>query len=268
MRTTFYVFVILLLPICLFSQKSKEIIPPGTVKLNDSLFIDATEMRNIDYAEYCYWNKHFFGENSEEYKSCLPDTLAWSSKTAYNEPMVALYFQHPAYQQYPVVGVSYEQAVLYCEWRSRRVNEVLYLKENKLDYNTDLSNVDVPQKVHYRLPTVEEWQEAASLSYSEKTMKKMNSKKHQGAATDNFIGNIEHISDDMSSITAPVQSYWPNSAGIYCILGNVAEMTDVKGVAKGGAWNQKRDEFSVEKEYVYEKPECWIGFRCVCETVK
>ncbi len=101
-----------------------------------SFWMDQTEVTNIDYREYTDWMKLVFtgdetgqGAPSREsdyyvfYDRSLPDTTVWRSKYGYNEPMVENYFRHPAYNNYPVVGVSWEQAMAYCEWRTDRVNE-------------------------------------------------------------------------------------------------------------------------------------------------
>ena len=62
--------------------------------------------------------------SSKQYAmAALPDTLVWRSELAYNEPLVEYYFRHPAYNYYPVVGVSWKQANDFCLWRSDRVNE-------------------------------------------------------------------------------------------------------------------------------------------------
>jgi len=68
-------------------------------------------------------------EYSEYYKRSLPDTLVWRDKLAFNEPMVKYYFRHPAYDDYPVVGVSWVQANSFAAWRTDRVNEMILVKE-------------------------------------------------------------------------------------------------------------------------------------------
>jgi hypothetical protein len=142
MKTTLILLVFqILFFYSLFSQK--RIVPPGTVKLNDSTYIDKFEVTNLNYREYMYWTAKKYGPKSPEFISILPDTTVWGTKTrlAY----VSLYLRHPAYANYPVVGVTYEQAVKYCEWRTDRVNEYIYFKENKIKPGTDISNVQIPK---------------------------------------------------------------------------------------------------------------------------
>ncbi|MDD4148403.1 MAG: SUMF1/EgtB/PvdO family nonheme iron enzyme [Bacteroidales bacterium] len=99
-----------------------------------SFYMDETEVRNIDYNEYLYWLSYVYASDYRFlYREALPDTLVWRERLAFNEPMVELYLRHPAYEQYPVVGVSWVQATKYCEWRTDRVNELILLREGIID---------------------------------------------------------------------------------------------------------------------------------------
>jgi len=102
-----------------------------------SFYMDETEVRNIDYREYLYWTTRVFAENPYVYWKALPDTLVWRSRLGYNEPYVQHYLRHPAYQNYPVVGVSWLQATDYCVWRTDRVNEQILIREGVLERTTD-----------------------------------------------------------------------------------------------------------------------------------
>ncbi|TVQ91538.1 MAG: gliding motility lipoprotein GldJ [Bacteroidetes bacterium] len=106
-----------------------------------SFYMDETEVRNIDYVEYLYWLSRVFGETYPEVvRKALPDTLVWRERLAYNEPYVYNYLRHPAYRDYPVVGVSWVQASEYAAWRTDRVNEMLLIREGILDWDPDQLN--------------------------------------------------------------------------------------------------------------------------------
>ncbi len=98
---------------------------PRRVTVN-SFFIDKTEVANVHYREYLYWLENVFSDPqyAKVLENARPDTLVWRSELAYNEPYVELYFRHPAYNYYPVVGVSWKQANDFCIWRTDRVNEL------------------------------------------------------------------------------------------------------------------------------------------------
>jgi len=99
-----------------------------------SFYMDEVEVRNIDYCEYLYWLSHVYeSEYRFLYTQALPDTAGWRSRMAYNEPLVELYLRHPAYEEYPVVNVSWNQASKYCEWRTDRVNELILMREGIID---------------------------------------------------------------------------------------------------------------------------------------
>lgn len=103
-----------------------------------SFYMDQSEVSNLDYLEYIHWLTRVYGSDYPEMVSkALPDTTVWRGSLSYNEPMVEIYFRHPAYRDYPVVGVSWLQANDYALWRSDRVNEMLLVEAGALSYNTE-----------------------------------------------------------------------------------------------------------------------------------
>ena len=108
-----------------------------------SFYMDETEVANVHYLEYLYWTSRVYGgDYPEVYKKALPDTLVWRDKLAFHEPYVELYLRHPAYQQYPVVGVNWLQATDFCTWRTDRVNEQILIREGVLRQNPNQINED------------------------------------------------------------------------------------------------------------------------------
>ncbi|HTB53113.1 MAG TPA: SUMF1/EgtB/PvdO family nonheme iron enzyme [Ferruginibacter sp.] len=89
-----------------------------------SFFMDETEVANVHYREYIHWIENTFPADTAIMNKALPDTLCWREELAYNEPYVEYYFRFPAYNYYPVVGVSWLQAKEFCVWRTDRVNEL------------------------------------------------------------------------------------------------------------------------------------------------
>ena len=94
-----------------------------------SFYMDETEVTNMMYMEYLDWLKKVFPPTQENfrniYNGAVPDTLVWRNRLGFNETMVNNYLRHPAYGNYPVVGVSWVQAVEFSKWRTDRVNELL-----------------------------------------------------------------------------------------------------------------------------------------------
>jgi len=98
-----------------------------------SFYMDETETSNLEWLEYLHFLVRVYPTTPEVYMTALPDTLVWLEELAYNEPYVETYLRHPAYMDYPVVGVSWVQVQEYCKWRSDRVNEMILIKEGKID---------------------------------------------------------------------------------------------------------------------------------------
>lgn len=104
-----------------------------------SFYLDQFEVTNFNWLEYLYWTRRTYEEFPMIYKNALPDTNCWRSPLAFNEPYVEYYLRHPAYQNYPVVGVSWNQANDFCKWRTDRVNEYILIREGVLTWNPDQS---------------------------------------------------------------------------------------------------------------------------------
>jgi gliding motility-associated lipoprotein GldJ len=102
-----------------------------------SFYMDQTEVTNFHWMEYLYWIQRAYETYPMVYKNALPDTLAWRSPLGFNEKFVEYYLRHPAYRDYPVVGVSWLQASDYCKWRTDRVNEYILIREGVLGWDVD-----------------------------------------------------------------------------------------------------------------------------------
>ncbi|WP_452223582.1 gliding motility lipoprotein GldJ [Lacinutrix chionoecetis] len=98
-----------------------------------SFYMDETEVTNLMYMEYLDWIKRVYPPEDENfrkiYEGVVPDTLVWRNRLGYNEVMTENYLRHPGYAEYPVVGVSWIQAVEFANWRTDRVNE-MYLQQD------------------------------------------------------------------------------------------------------------------------------------------
>ena len=100
---------------------------PRTVSVS-SFYMDETEIANVSYREYIYWlNRAYANDLPEVVAAALPDSSVWRKALAYNEPYVKNYFRAAAYNNYPVVGVTWYQASDFCTWRTDRVNEFILI---------------------------------------------------------------------------------------------------------------------------------------------
>jgi gliding motility-associated lipoprotein GldJ len=109
-----------------------------------SFYMDETEVTNKMYMEYLDWVKNVFSPDEENYKNiyvgACPDTLVWRNRLGYTETMTNNYLRHPAYANYPVVGVNWIQAVEFAKWRTQRVNENTLEKEGYLKKDAKITD--------------------------------------------------------------------------------------------------------------------------------
>ncbi|MDH4470962.1 MAG: SUMF1/EgtB/PvdO family nonheme iron enzyme [Fluviicola sp.] len=135
--------------IVLLGYADQDVVMPPVVSARQEKFnvgpfyIGAYEVSNLDYLEYLYSLRN---TNMDAYTTALPDTTVWIKGEGFGNKYLDYYLRHPAYNHYPVVGVTHQQAERYCEWLTERYNE-----------NPDRKH----KKVRFRLPTKNEWMYAA-----------------------------------------------------------------------------------------------------------
>ena len=112
-----------------------------------SFYMDEAEVTNIEYLLYLQYLEKVFPPSDDTYRkiyqAALPDTLVWRNTLGYNELLTENYLRHPAYAEYPVVGVSWRQATEYCKWRTDRVNEKILIEKGVLHTLFDLDSLKV-----------------------------------------------------------------------------------------------------------------------------
>ena len=215
-----------------------------------------------------------------------PDTLVWISdfSYSYNEPMTSMYFHHVSYDNFPVVGVNWKQAMAFCNWRTILLNDALTAARNPIVHN-------------YRLPIEYEWEWAArgGLANNKYPWGGPYTRNNQGCFLANFKPLRGNYADDGGVRTVRVGTYEPNDYGLYDMAGNVAEWTisaydesadrfthDLnpnyqynarpddppvlkRKVIRGGSWKDTEYYLRVStRTFEYQdSASTYIGFRCV-----
>lgn len=248
-------------------KKTYTYVPSGTFDYNNkrisvyAFYMLKGEVTNKQYRIFLYDLKT--KGRDKEYLMALPDTAQWNSIGYLNQPMVNLYFNHPAYDNYPVVNVSKKGAELYCIWLTKQMRKK-YPKQNFNDF---------------RLPTKAEWVYAAKGDYKNTPYPWGNEflTNSKGCCLANYkvIGDqnihkdstnqlvvVQH-SDNNTNYTVSVYSYLPNKFGLYNMSGNVAEMVADENVAMGGSWNDSGFDIQVTSEKQFTSPQPTVGFRVI-----
>jgi len=91
-------------------------------------YISAIEEPNINWQIYVRWLADVYDFNPVVALDATPKDSMANLWQAYNDPLIDKYFSHPAYQWYPVTGVSWLQVHDYMEWKTDRLNEVILHK--------------------------------------------------------------------------------------------------------------------------------------------
>ena len=166
-----------------------------------------------------------------------PDTLCWVNDLTYsNGKEMANYFWHPAYDNYPVVGVTWKQAKAFSVWRTQLLNNYL-VSEGDIYLND------------FRLPTEAEWERAARGDLALQFYPWGGPYIRNAAGC--FLGNFKPMRgryfEDGGVYTVKVYSYNPNNFGLYCMAGNVSEWCE-------SAYDESSYEFmdDINPEFTYD----------------
>jgi len=216
----------------------------------------------------------------QEIVEVYPDTTVWVKdfNYSYNDPMHQDYFSHQAYNEYPVVGVTWNQAKAFCSWRTKNKNDYLRSKKN-------------PSTVPYfRLATEAEWEYAArgGLNYATYPWGGPYTTSDRGCFLANFKPSRGDYAVDGALYTMEAKSYNPNDYGLYNMAGNVSEWTNTayseasyyigstmnpnveisknqRKVIRGGSWKDVAYFLEVStRDYEYsDSARSYIGFRTV-----
>lgn len=213
-----------------------------------------------------------------------PDTTCWVNdfRNSENETYLRNYFSNAAYNDYPVVGVTWEQANAFCAWRT--------------DYLLKGLGAEARYVQRYRLPTEAEWEYAArGKQQNEFPWENKDVKNGDGCFYANFKPDRGNYTEDGNLITSKVGIYASNSNGLYDMAGNVAEWTSTiytesgidamndlnptlvynaakedpyrlkKKSVRGGSWKDPESYIrSAWRTWEYQnQPRSYIGFRCV-----
>ncbi len=223
------------------------------------------------------------GTRTTEAVNVYPDTRTWATDfpNSQTDMMVQQYFSNPAWDDYPVVGITWKQARAYAKWRSM--------------VNTGKSSAKFMRKYNlpYALPSEAQWVHAALGMNGKSSDTSIAPQVHDLSA--NYKQNEGVYTEDGASYTVPVKSYAPNQFGLYNMLGNASEWvldaynqsawafahdqnpvilydadsTEVDfmkaKVFRGGSWKDKADEVSPNYRNFdgQDVPHSYIGFRCV-----
>jgi formylglycine-generating enzyme required for sulfatase activity len=219
-------------------------------------YISSIEITNAQYREFITDLRD--SGSTEKLKLAMVDSAQWGKFFPPSDAYTNYYFQHKAYDDYPVVNISKRGAELYCEWLTER-------------YNRTSS-----KKVRFSLPTEAQWTYAAkggnpkaiypwpgnSIFYQKKG-------KLHGARMCNYrvdtvrAGTVKQ--SDSTDVTAPSRSFMPNTYEIYNMSGNVAEMLSDQPYTKGGSYWSRADKvlISAHEDADLSHGYPFIGFRPV-----
>jgi hypothetical protein len=260
-------------------------LPPGTIMIAENLYMDDAEISIMSWREYMSWIANVYGYNSKEFKESFPDSTVWDfDSTLIIKNLHKNYLNHRAYDDYPVVGISYDQAIKFSKWRSDVVYELMlvtakvikyykpnhpdsvftiekYLSGNYRGYVPDSNYLTYPE---YSLPDLETWKKGLAFADSLNAKHFKKCKKQVTTFNDPGIIEINSIEKTRNWDFTEATFIYCRKAMIYHMRGNVRELSIEKGIAYGGGWRDSLNTIMTQDTFQDQNPNAWTGFRNVC----
>jgi len=245
-----------------FGKKEIKTIDRQFTQVQGKLYSSKYELSNEEYALFL---KDIKPKDQELFEKCIYDSGKWTSfyPQAYTKPLQDKYHSHPSYGEYPIVNITYEAAVEYCNWLTERYN-----RSKKRRF----------KKVKFRLPTENEWI-LASRTMPDSILPWFGGKAYN--QTNDYMANIKHIingaegktttyvdRNDRTIFMTSKCEFTENELGLFDMIGNVSEMVSEKGKAKGGNWNSFISECYIDQIQEYKDCNPEIGFRVFMELIE
>lgn len=259
--------------------------PPGTTKISENLFVDITEVTNFHWLEYSYWLREVYGVDSDEFKASIPNTEVNAQLKESYVDFNGEYLRHPAFRDYPVVGISYAQAVNYSQWRSDRVMEYTLIHEGVIESNLSKNKDSIftiekyfkgefqgykPSKEiqlypEYSLPDSLTYMKISHYADSSYTAF-LNSRKGKKHAKNMLENCKDNKADTPQKGPGPVNQFSLNKANTHLshLRGNVREMTNSEGEFYGLSFLDSCEEDHNKITSDANLVNSYSGFRNVC----
>lgn len=259
--------------------------PPGVVKMRPNFYVDQTEITNFSYWEFAWWTGRVYGQNSEEYKSIFPDSTSWTELGPKRISFLK-YFQHPAYRDFPVVCINYDQAKKFSKWRSDRVMEFILIREGIIKhipqphrdsvftiekyfsgrYYNITPHPNIQYYPDYGLPDTSIYSRLLVFADSLNSKNNSKCKDYKFCGQELFICNCKEnkskffTSDNLQSTTC----HKCKKPLLVHLKGNALELTNVRGLGFGGSFNKSCDDISKQNFYTIDNLYFDVGFRNIC----
>ena len=243
----------------------------GMEKLNDTLFIDNAEISVKLWNEFSNLNNGLYPPDSECIKTKPYKFLFERNQTSLmkrvsingffrgskaNVPADKWNRKTKKILDYPIVGITHEQATAYCKWRTAQYNLQYFGISNSSEY-----------KIRFELPSVLLYKQLIIESDSLNSKCTSSTFNCKGAEVNSSIPKEWSFISPGKEIV-PVFSYWYDKNNLFNVRGNVAEMTNQKGIAMGGSYLNYANECTASNVQQYQSATGWLGFRCVGIVVR
>jgi formylglycine-generating enzyme required for sulfatase activity len=224
-----------------------------------SFYMSKYEVSNLQYRQFFAEVSQGMTDEAKEMIAC--DSMGWRQVMSVYDPMMEYYFRHPAYNNYPVVNISYEGATRYCEWLQQKI------QQNNPDFEVE---VQLPGRYHWiyaarggRSQAIYPWAKYYLRNKKGEPMCNFKLVADHAIVKNRETGLpvVAKTTIVRSLFTSPVKSFYPNDFGLYNMSGNAAEMVREKDICMGGSWNDYGGDVTTRSEASYDVSAPTVGFR-------